>query len=71
MRTRTLRLFRRQPLRRSRLPGALLIGVFADTSLDGAGLEEGVTVGAQFWIQLISFALLIVSSTRCSRAVQS
>ena len=40
--------------------GALLTGVFADTSLGGAGLEEGVTIGAQVWIQLISVVATLV-----------
>ena len=34
--------------------GAILTGVFADASLGGAGLEEGVTIGSQVWVQLIS-----------------
>ncbi|MCB1853170.1 MAG: ammonium transporter, partial [Gammaproteobacteria bacterium] len=34
--------------------GALLTGVFADASLGGAGLAEGVTIASQVWIQLIS-----------------
>ncbi len=34
--------------------GAILTGVFADASLGGAGLEEGVTIGAQVWVQFIS-----------------
>ena len=40
--------------------GALLTGVFADTSLGGSGLEEGVTIGAQVWIQLISVVATLV-----------
>ncbi len=34
--------------------GAILTGVFADASLGGAGLAEGVTIGAQVWVQFIS-----------------
>jgi Amt family ammonium transporter len=34
--------------------GAILTGVFADASLGGAGLEEGMTIGSQVWIQFIS-----------------
>ena len=40
--------------------GALLTGVFADASLGGAGLEEGVTIGAQVWIQFISVVATLV-----------
>jgi Amt family ammonium transporter len=32
--------------------GAILTGVFADASLGGKGLAEGVTIGAQVWIQI-------------------
>jgi Amt family ammonium transporter len=34
--------------------GAILTGVFADASLGGAGLAEGVTIGSQVWVQFIS-----------------
>ena len=34
--------------------GAILTGVFADASLGGAGLEEGMTIGSQVWVQFIS-----------------
>jgi ammonium transporter, Amt family len=34
--------------------GAILTGVFADASLGGSGLEEGVTIGSQVSVQLIS-----------------
>jgi Amt family ammonium transporter len=34
--------------------GAILTGVFADASLGGAGLAEGVTIGGQVWVQFIS-----------------
>jgi Amt family ammonium transporter len=31
--------------------GAILTGVFADASLGGAGLAEGMTIGSQVWVQ--------------------
>ena len=34
--------------------GALLTGVFADTSLGGSGLAEGMNIGSQVWVQFIS-----------------
>ena len=34
--------------------GAILTGVFASASLGGSGLEEGVTIGSQVWVQFIS-----------------
>ena len=34
--------------------GAILTGVFADASLGGAGLEEGMTIGSQVWVQFVS-----------------
>jgi len=34
------------------LVGAILTGLFADVSFGGKGLAEGVTVGAQLWIQI-------------------
>ncbi len=34
--------------------GAILTGVFADASLGGAGLAEGMTIGSQVWVQFIS-----------------
>jgi Amt family ammonium transporter len=40
--------------------GAILTGVFADASLGGAGLEEGMSIGGQVWIQLISVAATLV-----------
>jgi len=40
--------------------GAILTGVFADASLGGSGLAEGVTIGAQVWVQLISVAGTLV-----------
>jgi len=40
--------------------GAILTGVFADVSLGGAGLEEGVTIGSQVWVQLISVVATLV-----------
>jgi len=33
------------------LVGAILTGLFADVSMGGKGLAEGVTIGAQLWIQ--------------------
>jgi Amt family ammonium transporter len=34
--------------------GAILTGVFADASLGGAGLAEGMTIGSQVWVQFVS-----------------
>ena len=34
--------------------GAILTGVFADASLGGAGLADGMTIGSQVWVQFIS-----------------
>jgi len=34
------------------LVGAILTGLFADVSMGGKGLAEGVTIGAQLWIQI-------------------
>ena len=34
------------------LVGAILTGLFADVSFGGAGLAEGVSIGAQLWIQV-------------------
>ena len=34
------------------LVGAILTGLFADASMGGKGLAEGVTIGAQLWIQV-------------------
>lgn len=34
--------------------GAILTGVFADASLGGAGLAEGMNIGSQVWVQFIS-----------------
>jgi Amt family ammonium transporter len=34
--------------------GAILTGVFADVSLGGAGLAEGMTIGSQVWVQFLS-----------------
>lgn len=42
--------------------GALLTGIFADASLGGIGLADGVSIGAQFWSQLISVLFTIVYS---------
>jgi len=40
--------------------GAILTGVFADASLGGAGLEEGVTIASQVGVQVISVAGTLV-----------
>jgi Amt family ammonium transporter len=34
--------------------GAILTGVFADASLGGAGLAEGMNIGRQVWVQFVS-----------------
>ena len=34
--------------------GAILTGVFADASMGGAGLAEGMTIGSQVWVQFVS-----------------
>jgi Amt family ammonium transporter len=34
------------------LVGAILTGLFADVSMGGKGLAEGVSIGAQLWIQI-------------------
>jgi Amt family ammonium transporter len=34
--------------------GAILTGVFADASLGGSGLAEGVSIASQVWVQFIS-----------------
>ncbi|AGA88972.1 ammonium transporter [Thioflavicoccus mobilis 8321] len=40
--------------------GALLTGVFADASLGGAGLADGMTIASQFGIQFISVLATLV-----------
>jgi Amt family ammonium transporter len=40
--------------------GAILTGVFADASLGGSGLAEGMTIGGQVWIQLISVLATLI-----------
>ncbi|AUX92670.1 ammonium transporter AmtB [Mixta gaviniae] len=40
--------------------GCILTGVFASGSLGGVGYAEGVTMGHQVWVQLLSVALTIV-----------
>ncbi|MEY6434042.1 ammonium transporter [Thioalkalicoccus limnaeus] len=40
--------------------GAILTGVFAHAALGGAGLEEGMTIGSQVWVQFISVVATIV-----------
>ncbi len=42
--------------------GALLTGVFVTKGLGGAGLAEGVTMGGQLWIQLVSVVATLVYS---------
>ncbi|RPE03594.1 ammonium transporter AmtB [Candidatus Pantoea deserta] len=42
--------------------GCILTGVFASSSLGGVGYAEGVTMGHQVWIQLLSVAITIVWS---------
>jgi Amt family ammonium transporter len=40
--------------------GALLTGIFADASLGGAGLAEGVSIGQQFGTQIIGVAATLI-----------
>ncbi|AIX74531.1 MAG: ammonium transporter AmtB [Mixta calida] len=40
--------------------GCILTGVFASGSLGGVGYAEGVTMGHQVWVQLLSVALTII-----------
>jgi Amt family ammonium transporter len=40
--------------------GAILTGVFADASLGGAGLAEGMTIGSQVWVQFVSVLATLV-----------
>ncbi|NEV62697.1 ammonium transporter [Thiorhodococcus minor] len=40
--------------------GAILTGVFADASLGGAGLAEGMTIASQVWIQFLSVIATLV-----------
>ncbi|MBK1721217.1 ammonia channel protein [Thiocystis violacea] len=42
--------------------GAILTGVFADASLGGAGLADGMTIGSQVWVQLISVMATLIYS---------
>jgi len=42
--------------------GALLTGVFVDTSLGGNGLAAGMTIGTQVWAQLLSIIITIAWS---------
>ena len=39
--------------------GAILTGVFADASLGGKGLAEGMTIGGQVWVQFLSVLVTI------------
>ncbi len=40
--------------------GAILTGLFADASLGGAGLAEGMTIASQLWVQSKGVLLTIV-----------
>jgi ammonium transporter, Amt family len=40
--------------------GAILTGVFSDISWGGVGLADGVTIGAQLWIQIKSVLFTII-----------
>lgn len=40
--------------------GCMLTGVFASSSLGGVGYAEGVTMGHQLWIQLLSVGITII-----------
>ena len=42
--------------------GCILTGVFASSSLGGVGYAEGVTIGHQVWVQLLSVGVTIVWS---------
>ncbi|MDK4801393.1 ammonium transporter, partial [Serratia nevei] len=43
--------------------GCLLTGVFTASSLGGTGYAEGVTMGHQVWIQLVSVLITLVWSS--------
>ncbi|MFD2112367.1 ammonium transporter [Thiorhodococcus fuscus] len=40
--------------------GAILTGVFADASLGGSGLADGVTIGSQVWVQFLSVMATLI-----------
>jgi len=40
--------------------GAILTGVFASAALGGSGLEEGMTIAGQVWIQFVSVVVTLV-----------
>ncbi|EXJ17226.1 Ammonium transporter [Imhoffiella purpurea] len=40
--------------------GAILTGVFADASLGGSGLADGMSIGGQVWIQFLSVMATLV-----------
>lgn len=40
--------------------GAILTGVFADASLGGVGLAEGMTIASQVWVQFIGVIFTVV-----------
>lgn len=42
--------------------GCLLTGVFSSASLGGTGYAEGVTMGHQMWVQLISVIVCLIWS---------
>jgi len=42
--------------------GAILTGVFADASLGGVGLTEGVSMAGQVWVQLLGAAFTVLYS---------
>ena len=42
------------------LVGAILTGVFVSADLGGAGLDEGVSMGTQVWLQFVGVAVTIV-----------
>jgi Amt family ammonium transporter len=42
--------------------GAILTGVFADFSLGGVGLAEGMTITSQVWVQLIGVIVTVLYS---------
>ena len=42
--------------------GALLTGIFAAEGMGGVGLEEGMTIGKQLWVQFVSVIFTLVYS---------
>lgn len=43
--------------------GCILTGIFSASSLGGTGYAEGVTMGHQVWIQLLSVVVTLVWSS--------